>query len=776
MSRFKFITSILVLLIAIVIMPKNTFALTAQELAAKITPDGTTATLKCKKPSDAEEADALLSSILTRMIGDSKYYSYGTYDDSNGTLSFAIIDTEVEGPEAQIYSGTVDVTFTEPSDATKKAIADNYVDKLKKIQGWGIDINSFYVLTDLALINYLKSSDKSELWHPGAGVRALKFVPEFNKDSDASNLNIELEVRMGAQEENLMYEFAAGFASIYFDDELYGIVDPVGLYTRRVIYIPESTDNSKEAYIDAAQKRINDYLGDTSVEVSYGGLLSSLDDEAEDQENPVEGSDGNYYNIKVGTRTYKFYIVKGTSEDLVEPTYKGMDYTSKIEVTSDESSIPLDTTVTVSEVKDATIKDKINTENYVSYDIILFSDYKNAKIEKLNNGEFLVKIPVPDTLAGKTLTVYYITSTGEKEEHEATLSEDKKYVTFKTDHFSVYTVAEKTVTYSVTFDTDGGSSIDKQEIVSGGKITRPANDPKKEGFEFVDWYTDKNCNLKFDFSSSITTNTVVYAKWTKSKEQIKNINLIVSSPVAGEEVKKIKKTDEFGTYDWHDKEPSIILEDNAEYTIAGTYYISSYPSIKPDGYDEPFYGVFEENKEYYIELYLIPKDGYEFASTLDVKLNGATSYEVSKYNSANNFIVYLTAKAENNQDYKVLEGQNQTVNTKKTDEITFRVNIEYDSFVKTGRVYVDGVLVDKSNYTSKEGSTVITFNKKFTSSLSAGDHSLKVAVNNGSAITNFTITKDTSSPQTGDNIMIYIIVLLAAGVGLGTTLILRKKK
>ena len=59
---------------------------------------------------------------------------------------------------------------------------------------------------------------------------------------------------------------------------------------------------------------------------------------------------------------------------------------------------------------------------------------------KLYIGEFIVKIPVPDTIKGKNMIVYYIDENGNKETHSVTVEND--VLTFKTKHFSEYTVAE----------------------------------------------------------------------------------------------------------------------------------------------------------------------------------------------------------------------------------------------------------------------------------------------------------------------------------------------
>jgi uncharacterized repeat protein (TIGR02543 family) len=65
-------------------------------------------------------------------------------------------------------------------------------------------------------------------------------------------------------------------------------------------------------------------------------------------------------------------------------------------------------------------------------------------------------------------------------------------------------------TYKVSFNTDGGSANpDTQTIRVGGTAVQPA-DPTKEGNRFLGWY---NGSLKFDFSTKITSDITLTAKW-----------------------------------------------------------------------------------------------------------------------------------------------------------------------------------------------------------------------------------------------------------------------
>ena len=68
--------------------------------------------------------------------------------------------------------------------------------------------------------------------------------------------------------------------------------------------------------------------------------------------------------------------------------------------------------------------------------------------------------------------------------------------------------------YTVTFNTDGGSSVDNQTVNYQGHATKPAN-PTKTGYTFKNWYKDASRTVVFNFNNeTITGNTTVYAKFT----------------------------------------------------------------------------------------------------------------------------------------------------------------------------------------------------------------------------------------------------------------------
>lgn len=73
---------------------------------------------------------------------------------------------------------------------------------------------------------------------------------------------------------------------------------------------------------------------------------------------------------------------------------------------------------------------------------------------------------------------------------------------------------EDSVFHTITFESNGGSSVASMEILQGGVITEPSP-PSKENHLFAGWFKDSSFNYLWDFSNSIIDQDVtLYAKWT----------------------------------------------------------------------------------------------------------------------------------------------------------------------------------------------------------------------------------------------------------------------
>ncbi len=78
-----------------------------------------------------------------------------------------------------------------------------------------------------------------------------------------------------------------------------------------------------------------------------------------------------------------------------------------------------------------------------------------------------------------------------------------------TDNITLY--AKWTAnTYTVTFDSTGGSAVDAQPVAYGEKAKKPAA-PQKTGYAFGGWYLG---DTKYDFAAVVTEDMTLTAKWT----------------------------------------------------------------------------------------------------------------------------------------------------------------------------------------------------------------------------------------------------------------------
>jgi len=67
--------------------------------------------------------------------------------------------------------------------------------------------------------------------------------------------------------------------------------------------------------------------------------------------------------------------------------------------------------------------------------------------------------------------------------------------------------------------TDG---VAAQSINYGGLAVKP-NTPEKDGYMFAGWYTDSECNNKYDFTKPVTQHLPLYAKWTELPSNIESV-------------------------------------------------------------------------------------------------------------------------------------------------------------------------------------------------------------------------------------------------------------
>lgn len=144
-------------------------------------------------------------------------------------------------------------------------------------------------------------------------------------------------------------------------------------------------------------------------------------------------------------------------------------------------------------------------------------------------------------------------------------------------------------TFTVTFDTDGGSTVAAQTVKEGEKATRPAN-PTKTDFEFDNWYTAKTGGKVFDFDKEVTGDVTVYARWTavSAKTVTFKVNYVAAD----------------GLDDSHDKSETVTLQVGAALPSVSYDYIESRGYFTDQAMTTAFSGdkVTEDMPELWIKL------------------------------------------------------------------------------------------------------------------------------------------------------------------------------
>ena len=157
------------------------------------------------------------------------------------------------------------------------------------------------------------------------------------------------------------------------------------------------------------------------------------------------------------------------------------------------------------------------------------------------------------------------------------------------------------------------------------------------------------------------------------------------------------------------------------------------------------------------------------------------SYEEVIYCTECNKELSRTKKTTPKFVYEILDGAGSSHQEQDSKEITIRANGKFNKFEG---IKVDGKEVDKSNYTAKEGSTIVTLKADYLNTLSIGEHKITFVYDDGEVETNFKIAekneeesvvntqgketgkKDSTTPNTRDlsNMTLWVVGLTVSGI------------
>ena len=202
--------------------------------------------------------------------------------------------------------------------------------------------------------------------------------------------------------------------------------------------------------------------------------------------------------------------------------------------------------------------------------------------------------------------------------------------------------------YTVTFDTDGGSEVDAQTVAYGEKAKTPA-DPTKTGYTFAGWELGGNA---YDFAAAVTGNMTLTAKWKDSEKPTGEIKISKNS------WKSFLNNITFGLFFKDTQTVTITAADNSG-TVFVSYLVThqdlseaELQSLVFSGYEEPFH--IDPNGEYIV-----------YAMLVDASLN--ITYLRSDRITLDN-VQPVIGGIENGKTY--CKAQTVTINEKYVDTVT----------------------------------------------------------------------------------------------------------
>ncbi len=373
-------------------------------------------------------------------------------------------------------------------DAAVLESAQSFVAKFPEDRPW-------FTVSDMELINYWVHHNPLSQFDSLAN-----YSGELKAILGNNNFTFRVEDRAGSGEP--LYTEVIGSAKLMYDGKVYFASGMLGARAEHAIHVPESTADTKEALLDAAQKRIDDYIGkdvvtlsakDETVTEYYNSTIAEYDRQIADAQTRLaaemakpenerdffvmmecqsvleympgykqyfidsfaEGGENYFlgraegafiFSAQVAGKEYAYdFVIIKDDDKLTTPTYATVDLNTNVSVTTDSPTVPLDTVVQINKLTKGDeyerIMNVLNVRESETFDIKLYSASRDNYVTKLDDGNFEVSLPIPEKLLGKELSVYYVDNNDTPVEHEVTIED--LFAVFKTNHFSIYTLAEK---------------------------------------------------------------------------------------------------------------------------------------------------------------------------------------------------------------------------------------------------------------------------------------------------------------------------------------------
>ena len=480
MKKFKkMLLFLAILMFAILILPNKTFA-SEDALFDKLLTDGKLV-VHSIKPTTKEAAYTLVYENNIMQVDEK--YSLDWENSFNSDFSKCTV-YYCENPLGTIDENTpskeIEISYVYDKDI--KTIVDNLTKNIAN--------KDIFTLNEIDFINYLlnESEDAS----------MINYSSELKKTIGYKNFYID--VRMGDNSPFLTEK--GGNSAFDYNGTTY-YFKLATAQAKHIIYVDTDTTD----VLAAIKTRLIKNFGQ-DFNVAEGGTIASFIDEerqmyidsyedstwAQMQYNSAEEyaqamlnenyyKEGayygfvvspefyeRYYELTINDMKYKFLVAKDSSKVNDNASLITSDIESNVTISAETALIPFDTLIQVSKITNGTEYDRIikllKVTNGEMFDLKLYSNSIGNYITKLPNGDFEVKIPVNENLNGKDLIAYYVDDNNKVIQYKVTVKDG--YATFTTDHFSIYTLAEK----KVIEETPGDADTEK-ETPTGEKDETP---------------------------------------------------------------------------------------------------------------------------------------------------------------------------------------------------------------------------------------------------------------------------------------------------------------
>lgn len=330
-------------------------------------------------------------------------------------------------------------------------------------------------------------------------------------------IGIALVAPDGAQK--MKYDFAASKDALTLSD-------PANL-EQNVVTVGEENKSGIAFYVDAGSKTLKTWaqvqwldkdgavLRNTVYHMDLSGVTLAMDEDSAPVIRPAKLHDN------AETNAYK-------DEEL----YTAGSYNAKI--TSQGAGGVYNVAISVKQLREHTNNDTPKTKGYwVGFDVeaptgvtgfkyafntTIQEDANENPLEILPDNRQGVAFYFKDKTA-KTVTVQWVAEGDDATTYEPmTFSVDLSGVAYyqaPSHGGSGSSGGSASTTYTLTFETNGGSAISKVTKNKGTTIDLAQYAPTKSGATFEGWYADKGLTKKIT-SVKLDANTTVYAKWTEA--------------------------------------------------------------------------------------------------------------------------------------------------------------------------------------------------------------------------------------------------------------------